>query len=182
MYISFTSCQLLSKSWSFPLFRVTVTCGLGDGSKKGEQGKRTSRVKQAKDRRELRKAGVRGRGELSRHGKRRLRRGRREVMRRRRRRDNCSPITHTFTRPHQDNWPELPVWEHWCQYWCCYRIKNSSSCSSCRGTEGIIGGKKTVSIRSRFRSGPRQLGVGWVAWPLLDRWFGKPDSAFAMLT
>ena len=70
-------------------------------------------AKQTKDRRELRREEGRGRREVSRHWKRGERRGRREVrMRRRKRRDNCTPITHTFTRPHQENWPELPVWEH----------------------------------------------------------------------
>ena len=87
------------------MFRVTVTCGIGRS--RGDQGKMTRRVKQTKGRRE----GGRGRREISRHLKRRERRGRREV-RRRIRRDNCTPITHTFTRPHQENWPELPVWEH----------------------------------------------------------------------
>ena len=73
----------------------------------------TRRGKQSKDRRELRRGGGRGRRQVSKNLKRRERRGRREVRRRRMRgRDNCSPITHTFTRPHQENWPELPVWEH----------------------------------------------------------------------
>ena len=179
----------LSKSWSFPLFRVTVTCGLGGGSK-GDQGKRTSRVKQAKDRRELK----RERREISRYWKRRgVRRGRREVMRRRRRRENCTPLTHTFTRPHQDDWPELPVWEHWCQYWCCYRIKKSSGCCVLwTGIEGILGGgrqfweggkywKRGREIRGKKGRKTGNWGVGWVAWSLLDRWFGKPDSALAML-
>ena len=89
---------------------MTVTCG--PGRSRGEQGKMTRRVKQTKDRRELRREGGRGRRQVSRHWKRGERRGRREVRRRRMRRDNCTPITHTFTRPHQENWPELPVWEH----------------------------------------------------------------------
>ena len=92
------------------LSRVTVTCGVGRF--KGEKGRRTRRAKEnGGNAQDWRREGGRGRREVSGMLRRERRIQRREAMRRRR--FSCSQLTHTFTRPHQQNWPEVPVWEHW---------------------------------------------------------------------
>ena len=92
------------------LSRVTVTCGVGRF--KGEKGRRTRRAKEnGGNAQDWRREGGRGSREVSGMLRRERRIQRREAMRRRR--FSCSQLTHTFTRPHQQNWPEVPLWEHW---------------------------------------------------------------------
>lgn len=101
---------VLSFHWdALPSHKVTVTCGVGRF--KGEKGRRTRRAKEnGGNAQDWRREGGRGRREVSGMLRRERRIQRREAMRRRR--FSCSQLTHTFTRPHQQNWPEVPVWEH----------------------------------------------------------------------